>query len=123
MSWKVLCNVDDVPINTLKLFPLEGTNILVANYGQGFRAVPPLCPHMEEPLDESGWVMDCALTCMKHLWSWNLETLEKLGETEKPLLTYDVKKEGDSLLVWFEGELVYDFDEDGDDMDDDDFFS
>ncbi|ODA65917.1 hypothetical protein A7A08_03210 [Methyloligella halotolerans] len=78
---------------------------------------------MEEPLDESGVVMDCALTCMKHLWSWNLETLEKLGETEKPLLTYDVKEEGDQLLVWFEGELVYDFDEDGDDMDDDDFFS
>ena len=39
----------------------------------GFRAIPPLCPHMEEPLEESGIIANCALTCTKHLWSWDLQ--------------------------------------------------
>jgi toluene monooxygenase system ferredoxin subunit len=77
---------------------------------------------MEEPLEESGVIADCALTCTKHLWSWDLSSLAMLGETERPLKTYEVKLENDDVLAFIDKELVYEFEEE-DDMADDDFFS
>jgi toluene monooxygenase system ferredoxin subunit len=121
MSWKRVCKATDVPVNTLKKFWVDGIELVVVNYGAGFRAIPPICPHMEEPLAESGVVANCALTCTKHLWSWDLRSLEKLGETERPLGIYEVKQEGGDVLAFVDKEIVYEFDEE-DDMDDDDFF-
>jgi nitrite reductase/ring-hydroxylating ferredoxin subunit len=121
MSWKRVCKVTDVPENCLRRFTVDGVALVIANYGSGFRAIPPLCPHMEEPLEESGVIADCALTCTKHLWSWDLSSLAMLGETERPLKTYEVKLENDDVLAFIDKELVYEF-EDEDDMADDDFF-
>ncbi len=122
MSWKRVCRVIDVPENNLKKFTVDGVTLVVANYGSGFRAIPPLCPHMEEPLEESGVISECVLTCTKHLWSWDLSSLDMLGETERPLQTYEVKLENGDILAFIDKELVYEF-EDADDMEDDDFFS
>jgi toluene monooxygenase system ferredoxin subunit len=122
MSWKRVCKVTDVPENCLRRFTVDGVALVIANYGSGFRAIPPLCPHMEEPLEESGVIADCALTCTKHLWSWDLSSLAMLGETERPLKTYEVKLENDDVLAFIDKELVYEF-EDEDDMADDGFFS
>lgn len=120
MSWTYVCDVSDVEPNTLKLVDAGGVRMVVANYGGGFRAIPPICPHMEEPLDESGVIANCVLTCTKHLWAWDLRTLDMQGETEKPLKTYELKQEDGKLLAFVAEELTYDFDED-DDMDDDFF--
>lgn len=121
MTWKRVCSTADVAVNSVKKFEIDGVPVVVVNYGKGFRVLPPICPHMEEPLDQSGVVVRCALTCTKHLWAWNLETLEMQGgETEKPLKTYEMKEEDGAIFVNFEGELTYDFD--SDDGDDDDFF-
>lgn len=120
MTWKRVCGTNDVAENTVKKFDVDGVPIVLVNYGAGYRAIPPICPHMEEPLAESGVVVRCILTCTKHLWAWDLSTLEMQGETEKPLKTYDVKQEDNAILVNIERELTYDFD--SDEGDDDDFF-
>ena len=120
MGWKYLCDASEVGTNAIKLVEVEGISVLVANYGTGFRAMPPICPHMEEPLSESGVIANCVLTCTKHLWAWNLQDLSMIGETEKELKTYEVKQEGSKVLALIDEEITYDFDEDGDD--DDDFF-
>lgn len=120
MSWKRICKSGDVAENSVKKFDVDGLSIVLVNYGSGYRAIPPMCPHMEEPLEQSGVVIRCVLTCTKHLWAWNLQTLEMQGETEKSLKTYDVKEEGGDIFADIDGELLYDFDE-GDDMDDDFF--
>jgi nitrite reductase/ring-hydroxylating ferredoxin subunit len=122
MSWKRVCRTSDIAEDALKQFDVEGVPVIIVNYGGGFRAIPPLCPHMQEPLAESGIVADCVLTCTKHLWNWNLETLAMQGETERPLKTYDVKQEGGEILVFIDQELTYDFEEE-DEMDDDAFFN
>ena len=122
MGWKRVCAADEVAENSLKKFEVEGVSIIIANYGGGFRAFPPLCPHMEEPLAESDMMADGKLTCSKHLWQWDLKNGDKLGAAEKPLLFYEVKQEGADLLAHIETELVYDYDEE-DDFDDDDFFN
>lgn len=123
MSWKEVCGQGDVAENTLAKFDVDGIDIIIANYGSGFRAIPPICPHMEEPLEESGAIgARCILTCTKHLWAWDLKTLDLVSPAEKPLKTYELKQENGKIFVFIEHELTYDFDEDDDDMDDD-FFS
>lgn len=122
MSWKRVCAADDVPENTLKKFDVDGVAIIIANYGDGFRGFPPFCPHMEEPLEESGIMMVGILTCSKHLWQWDLRSGDMMGETEKALLFYDIKQEGDDIFADIENELSYDYDEE-DEMDDDNFFA
>ena len=124
MSWKKICAATEVPENALEKFEIEGIEILIANYGDGFRAFPPRCPHMEEPLCDSGVLFDGMLTCTKHLWQWNMGTGERVGIAERELLFYDVKQEGDDIYADIEEALVYqDTDEDDDDEDDDDFFN
>jgi len=76
----------------------------------------------QEPLEDSGVIANCALTCTKHLWSWDLSSLDLLGETERPLQSYDVKLENGDILALIDKELVYEF-EDEDNIKDDDFFS
>jgi toluene monooxygenase system ferredoxin subunit len=123
MSWTQICKATDVPTNAVKKFKTaSGISLLIVNHGKGFRAIPPVCPHMEEPLAESGIVANCILTCTKHLWAWNLLTLEKLGETERAIQTYEVKQEGEDLFAFVDREIIYEFEE-ADDMDDDAFFS
>jgi toluene monooxygenase system ferredoxin subunit len=121
MTWKRICAAGDVAENSVKKFDVDGIPILLVNYGLGYRAIPPICPHMEEPLEQSGVIVNCVLTCTKHLWSWNLATLEMKGETEKPLKTYKVKQEDGTVFADVEEELTYEFEsEEGED--DDDFF-
>jgi toluene monooxygenase system ferredoxin subunit len=122
MSWKRVCRASDIAEDSLKQFDVEGVPVVVVHYGGGFRAIPPLCPHMQEPLAVSGIVANCVLTCTKHLWNWNLETLAMQGETEKPLQTYDLKEADGDILVFIDQELTYDFEEE-DDMGDDAFFN
>jgi toluene monooxygenase system ferredoxin subunit len=120
MAWHYICPASDIPKNSLKKFSVAGIPLIVANYGDGFRAFPPVCPHMEEPLEESGIIANCVLTCTKHLWSWNLSSLSMLGETERPLGIYEVKEEEGKILAFVDKEIVYEFEHEGDD--DDDFF-
>lgn len=121
MTWKRVCKASDVAPNTLKKVWVDGISLVIANYGEGFAAFPPVCPHMEEPLEVSGVVSNCTLTCTKHLWGWNLKTLARQGETERDLKTYKVKEENGDVLAFIEAEIVYEFEKE-DDMDDDDFF-
>jgi len=122
MSWARVCASGDVPENMLKKFDVSGIAIVIANYGDGFRAFPPFCPHMEEPLENSGILAGGMLTCSKHLWQWDLRSGDLIGETEKALLFYDVKQEGADILANIETELSYGY-EIEDDMVDDDFFN
>ena len=121
MTWRRICKSSEVTENSARKFDVDGISILVVNYGAGFRAIPPVCPHMEEPLEQSAVVARCVLTCTKHLWAWNLSTLEMQGETERPLKTYEIQEDNGDLFARVEDELVYDFEVE-DDMEDD-FFS
>ena len=121
MAWKKICSVNDVPANSVRKFPAGAFSVIVVNYGEGIRVLPPLCPHMEEPLEMSGVIANCKMTCTKHLWSWDLRTLGQQGETEKPLLEYQSRVTDGDVLAVVENEIVYEF-EDEDEMGEDDFF-
>ena len=115
MSWKAACAVTDVEDQKFKLFDVEGVPILIAKLGDEWRAYPPVCPHMEEPLIEAGICSKGVLTCTKHLWQWDMLTGEAQGPAERPMLMYEAKQEGDQVMVLVEQELDYDDDDDDDD--------
>ncbi|MDE0097316.1 MAG: Rieske 2Fe-2S domain-containing protein [Gammaproteobacteria bacterium] len=117
MTWKAVCVAADVAVDTVKKYEVDGINILIANVGDGFRAYPTMCPHMEEPLHESAICSNGTMTCTKHLWQWDMKTGEVRGPAEKPLLMYQVKLEGEQVMVFLDQELEYDFDDDDDDDD------
>ena len=119
MSWKPVCATDAVEQHTLREFDVGGIPVLIANLGDEFRAYPPMCPHMEEPLAESGVCKLDVMTCTKHLWQWNLRSGEGVSppENSRQMLMYDIKQEDGQLLVNIESELEYDFDDEDDEED------
>lgn len=111
MSWTKICTAADVPANAFKKFHANGIDVIVANVGGEFRAYPPLCPHMAEPLEISGVCDGNMLTCTKHLWQWDMRTGTPMGMAERELLMYPVSKNGSDVMVNLESELVYNYDD------------
>ena len=114
MSWKSVCGVDEIEAGAIKQFDVEGIEILVSHIDGEFRAYPPMCPHMEEPLADSAICKGEVMTCTKHLWQWNLKTGEPVapGENDRCMLSYQTRVEGGQLQAHIEEELEYDFDDD-----------
>tara|TARA_B100000214_G_C23937012_1_gene613682 strand:- start:579 stop:953 length:375 start_codon:yes stop_codon:yes gene_type:complete len=121
-EWTEVCNSEDISENEIKKFTFGDCDLLVTNYGHGFRAFPPDCPHMSEPLEVSGEVNGEILTCCKHVWQWNLRSCETAtGMTEENLLFYDLKEDGGKIFVDISTPLRYSWQEE-EDIDEDDFF-
>ena len=114
-EWIKICNVNDFKNNTIKKFTVNETEILIAKTGSNFYAFPGMCPHMEEPLDESGILNSEFLTCSKHLWQWDLKNGSSMGPAEVDLLMYKTKVEDETLNLFFEKELIYEYQEENDD--------
>ena len=118
MTWKRVCSADEVESGRLAAFVVDGISVVVANLGDdGFSVFPPSCPHMEEPLDQSGMCAGSILTCSKHLYQWDMCTGEAIdpAENDRVLLRYESKVEGGDLLARVENELLYEHDDDEDD--------
>lgn len=109
VNWKPICKLSDLREGELREMDVDHIKMLLVRSGERVFAYPPLCPHMEEPL-VYGMCDGKTLTCTKHLWQWNLSTGEAEGISEKPLLMYDVKIEGDVVYVHADVELQYDYD-------------
>jgi toluene monooxygenase system ferredoxin subunit len=110
VTWKLLCGLDELEDFRLKKVQLDGVSIIVAGIGGTAVAFPPHCPHMAEPLEESGICDGEMLTCTKHVWQWDLRTGEALGLAEKPLALYSTECRGAEIWIDFDHELTYEYD-------------
>ena len=106
MGWRRVCATGDVDEDELREFEVGGVSVLVANAGGEFFAYPPFCQHQETPLS-LGMIDGDTLTCIKHLWQWNVKTGEMRENAESPLLLYEVRVEEGEVLVNLEKELRY----------------
>ena len=100
MSFKVLCQVDDIEIGTVRGAEIDGVDIAIARVGdRELYAVADKCTHGNVPLSE-GELRGCRVECWLHGSEFDLRTGEpdKLPATE-PVRTYPVKIEGDDVLV------------------------
>lgn len=106
MSWQLACKLSELGEGQMKMVTLNGVEILLIAREGGISAVPPMCPHMDEPL-EHGMCDGKVLTCMKHLWQWDIQSGSPIGEAEAPLAMYDIKVEEDSVYINVVHELAY----------------
>ena len=118
MTWKRVCAASEVEPGRLAPFVVDGITVIVANLGDdAFSVFPPSCPHMEEPLDQSGMCAGFILTCSKHLHQWDMRSGDPTGpaENDRELLRYESRVEGGDLLACIDDELVYEYEDDEDD--------
>lgn len=97
-EWRRICAVEDVPRGGMKAFPAGGLGVLVVDLGGKLVAVQSLCPHEMVPLAQ-GAVEGWTLTCLEHMWQFDLTTGAPLGEATEGLRTYRVKNLDGNLYV------------------------
>jgi nitrite reductase/ring-hydroxylating ferredoxin subunit/(2Fe-2S) ferredoxin len=100
--WKRVCAAGDVPPNGMKEFAVDGTGVLVVNTGEGFVACQAMCPHEAIPL-ESGVHDGRTLTCLEHLWQFDLRTGAPMGDATEGLKGYPIREDKGELYVVTEG--------------------
>jgi nitrite reductase/ring-hydroxylating ferredoxin subunit/(2Fe-2S) ferredoxin len=97
-EWTRVCRVADVPANGMKEFAVDGTSVLVAHTGDAFVAFQAMCPHEAIPL-EQGIHDGCVLTCLEHMWQFDLKTGAPQGDAEVGLKRYELREDRDDLYV------------------------
>jgi toluene monooxygenase system ferredoxin subunit len=88
----------DVPANGMKEFSVGGVQVLIAHTGDAYVAFQALCPHEAIPL-EQGMLDDSTLTCLEHMWQFDIRTGAPLGDALERLRSYSLKEEGGALYI------------------------
>ena len=92
-------SVSAIGENEGKAFDVNGVSVLVCNTRDGFFAVENKCTHQLQAL-EGGKIKSCFIFCPLHGQRFNLKDGAPIGQlTDKPLTTYAVKVEGDTVSV------------------------
>jgi nitrite reductase/ring-hydroxylating ferredoxin subunit/(2Fe-2S) ferredoxin len=97
-EWKRVCAAGEVPANGMKEFAIDGTSVLVVHTGDAFVAFQAMCPHEAIPL-EMGIHDGSTLTCLEHLWQFDLSTGAPMGDAQEGLKGYPLKEERGELYV------------------------
>jgi nitrite reductase/ring-hydroxylating ferredoxin subunit/(2Fe-2S) ferredoxin len=97
-TWKRVCATAEVPASGMKEFAVDGVGVLVVHTGDAFVAFQPMCPHEAVPL-EMGVHDGCALTCLEHMWQFDLRTGAPMGDAQEGLKAYPLKEEQGQLYV------------------------
>ncbi len=83
-EWVRVCPVSSLEESVPLQVEANGKEYLVLQVHGEVHGLPALCPHMDEPLADAlcdGFY----LTCLKHLWQWDVRTGEVAGCGEAPL--------------------------------------
>jgi toluene monooxygenase system ferredoxin subunit len=100
--WTRVCKADEVPANGLKQVAVPGGEpVVIANAGQEYFAYQAYCPHEDVPLAD-GIHDGTTLTCLEHMWQFDLRTGAAKADAEAPLCAHRLKHENGELFVWVE---------------------
>lgn len=98
---------------SMKEVSVKGERVLLARVGEKYYAADNLCPHLKGSLAD-GKLEGTVVTCPRHGsqfdltdgrvirwtgWSGVKQTLAKTLKPPRPLRTYEVKVEGDRILI------------------------
>jgi nitrite reductase/ring-hydroxylating ferredoxin subunit/(2Fe-2S) ferredoxin len=102
LTWKRVCAPGEVPVNGIKEFSIDGVNLIVVNAGDAFVAYQAMCPH--EAFSLADGVCDGSiLTCLEHMWQFDVRTGAPMGDAQEGLKKYELKEERGELYVGLEG--------------------
>mgnify|MGYP001605070310 CR=1 FL=1 len=93
-----ICSKNEVGDGKGRVVEVKGKNIAVMNDNGKFFAVENECKHMQGPLGE-GECSDGKVTCPWHGWEYDLKTGKNTFDEDVKLKTYEVKVQGNDILV------------------------
>lgn len=95
-----LCNVSAGTSHErlAKVVAADGTAWCVLRDGDDWLATEAVCPHRGRDLSVCGIVEDGVLTCLGHLWQWNLRKGgTPIGAADRPLRVVRLALRGEAL--------------------------
>ena len=98
LAWQRVGATAEVPANGMKEFSVGGVNVLVVHTGSAYVAFQALCPHETIPL-EQGMHDGSVLTCLEHMWQFDLRTGAPLGDALEGLRSYPLREDAGLLYV------------------------
>lgn len=108
-----LAKTTEILEGTMKEFKVGQHEVFVARVGNKFYAAENVCPHMGAKLSQ-GTLEGTVVTCPRHAskfdltdgrvirwtdWAGMRASLGKLFRSPRPLITYPVKVEKDSIII------------------------
>jgi nitrite reductase/ring-hydroxylating ferredoxin subunit len=100
-----VCKKNDLPVNAMKSFDVEGEPVLVANVGGVYYCIADTCSHAMAYLSEGELLEGCRVQCPDHGAIFDLKTGEALSlPAVSPVETFEVVVEGQDLLVEIGGD-------------------
>ena len=100
-----VCKKNDLPVNAMKSFDVEGEPMLVANVGGVYYCIADTCSHAMAYLSEGELLEGCRVQCPDHGAIFDLKTGEALSlPAVSPVETFEVVVEGQDLLVEIGGD-------------------
>ena len=97
--WKKVCDRGAVPAGGMKQFNVEGgPSVLIVDAEGQLYAYQAFCPHETVPL-EDGVHDGNVLTCLEHMWQFDVRTGAPMGDAEVGLKGYRLKEERGELYV------------------------
>ena len=93
-----VAQTDEIPAGQGKCVEVEGKRIAIFNVDGAFYALDDVCPHQGGPLGE-GELMGTTVTCPWHGWEYDVTTGINLFDTDVKQDQFEVKVEGDDILV------------------------
>ena len=88
----------DIPNGQGRAFDVNGKLVAVFNCNGTFYAIDNECKHQGGPLGE-GELDGTVVTCPLHAWTYDVTTGESPDDPECKVDRFEVKVEGDDLLV------------------------
>ena len=99
MEFLPAIKVSDLAEGSISTVDLKGVHILLSKIGGEIFAVSGTCTHEETDLGH-GFVIEDRVVCPLHLSQFELKTGNVMNPpAEVPLKRFNVKTEGDSILV------------------------
>jgi len=100
-----VCAADQLLEGDMAAFFVDGREVLVVRDARGsLHAMEGLCPHEDTPLVD-GDFDGTVLTCLSHLWSFDVTTGRGINPPSCRLTQYVLKVDGNDIYVDPEGEL------------------
>ena len=105
MSYQRVCSADDIDVEDMAAFFLDGWEVLVVRDRNGdLHAMDGTCPHEDFPLVH-GALDGTVLVCANHMWSFDMTTGRGINPPSCKLSKYAIKIEEGDVFVDTEVEL------------------
>ena len=94
-----VCKTSELPVGEMKLFVIDGKDLLIANVSGSFYCVQNTCTHREASLSE-GILLDCSVICPLHAAQFDLKSGKaSFGLPILDLKTYPIFIENENIFI------------------------